>query len=78
LKAWLLVAVALSGSGVLLLLSGVRALIGKMLGLSTIIAYAGREFLKPAQEHVVTFARACSTQGACHDGRVADERDRFG
>jgi hypothetical protein len=51
LKAWLLVAVALSGSGVLLLLlglllSGVRALIGKMPGLSTIVAYVGREFLK--------------------------------
>jgi hypothetical protein len=43
--------VALSGSGVLLLLlglllSGVRALIGKMPGLSTIVAYAGRKFFK--------------------------------
>jgi hypothetical protein len=51
LKAWLLVAVALSGSGKLLLLlglllPGVRALIGKMPGLSTIVAYVGREFLK--------------------------------
>jgi hypothetical protein len=46
LKAWLLAVVVISGSGVLLLLlglllSGVRALIGIMPGLSTIVAYAG-------------------------------------
>jgi hypothetical protein len=45
LKAWLLAVVVISGSGVLLLLLGlllsrVRALIGIMLGLSTIVAYA--------------------------------------
>jgi hypothetical protein len=50
-KAWLLALIALSGSGVLLLLLGlllseVRALIGKMFGLSTIVAYAVRKFLK--------------------------------
>jgi hypothetical protein len=43
--------VAIGGSGVLLLLlglllSGVRALIGIMLGLSTIVAYAGRKFFR--------------------------------
>jgi hypothetical protein len=51
LKAWLLAVVALSGSGVLLLLlgllmSGVWELIGKMPGLSTIVAYAERKFFK--------------------------------
>jgi hypothetical protein len=46
LKAWLVTAVAISGSGVLLpllgvLLSGVRALLCVMLGLSTIVAQTG-------------------------------------
>jgi hypothetical protein len=51
LKAWLLAVVVISGSGVLLLLlglllSGVRALIGIMPGLSRIVAYAGRKFFR--------------------------------
>jgi hypothetical protein len=51
LKTWLLVVVDISGSGVLLLLlglllPGVRALICIMLGLSTIVAYAGRKFFR--------------------------------
>jgi hypothetical protein len=51
LKAWLLAVVAISGSGVLLLLlglllSGVQALICIMPGLSTIVAYAGRKFFR--------------------------------
>jgi hypothetical protein len=46
LRAWLVVVVVVSGSRVLLLLlelllSGVRALIGKMPGLSTIVAQTG-------------------------------------
>jgi hypothetical protein len=51
LKAWLLAVVDISRSGVLLLLLGlllsrVRALIVKMPGLSTIVAYAGQKFFK--------------------------------
>jgi hypothetical protein len=49
LRAWLVVIVVDSGSGVLLVLLGVllfwvRALLCVMPGLSTIVAYAGREF----------------------------------
>jgi hypothetical protein len=51
LKTWLLVVVAISGSGVLvlllgLLLPGVWALICIMPGLSTIVAYAGWKFFR--------------------------------
>jgi hypothetical protein len=50
LRARLVVVVVDSGSGVLLvllglLLSGVRALIGKMPGLTTIVAQSGRKIL---------------------------------
>jgi hypothetical protein len=53
LKAWLLAVVAFSGSGALLLLlglllSGVRALIGIIHELSTIVAYAGWKFFRLA------------------------------
>jgi hypothetical protein len=51
LKIWLLVVVAISGSGVLLLLPGlllpgVRALICIMSGLPTIVASARRKFFR--------------------------------